>query len=279
MLVAQSNLYAMAHDAVGKAQTPRLPTECMVVRPAIQPEPAQAPLRVLVVSNVRLFREGVSSVLARQGGIRVVGAADVPHAQVRTSELQPDVVMLDATSRESVEHARNLAALAPNTRIVAFGVAETQQEEILALAAAGTAGYVRDDAEAKDVVGALTRVMRDELLCSPQATASLYHQVALLSHEQNGHEQNGAPSIELLSRREQQIACLIDRGLSNKQIARELGIQATTVKNHVHHICDKLKVHRRGEAVARVRTSLRSPAVSLSGDPTLPLPGSRPRSR
>lgn len=243
----------------------------MSVRPAIQPEHGPATLRVLVVSNVRLFREGVSSVLTRQGGVSVVGTADVPHAQVTACELQPDVVMFDATRHESVEHARNLAALAPSTKIVAFGVTETH-EEVLALAAAGTAGYVRDDAEAKDVVGVLARVMRDELLCSPQATASLYHQVALLSHDENG-----APSIELLSRREQQIACLIDRGLSNKQIARELGIQATTVKNHVHHICDKLKVHRRAEAVARVRTSLRSAAVPFPQDPAPP--GSRPRSR
>jgi DNA-binding NarL/FixJ family response regulator len=129
--------------------------------------------------------------------------------------------------------------VAPNTKIVAFGVAETH-DEILALAAAGTAGYLRDDAEAKDVVGVLARIMRDELVCSPQATASLYHQVALLSHEGND-----AASIDLLSRREQQIAQLISRGLSNKQIARELGIEATTVKNHVHRILEKLKVHRR----------------------------------
>jgi len=243
----------------------------MSVRPAIQPEQAQAMLRVLVVSNVRLFREGVSSVLERQDGVSIVGTADEPHAQASTSELQPDVVMFDTSRHESVGHASNLAAVSPNTKIVAFGVAETH-EAILALAAAGTAGYVRDDAEAKDVVGVLARVMRDELLCSPQATASLYHQVALLSHEENG-----ATSIELLSRRERQIACLIDRGLSNKQIARELGIEATTVKNHVHHICDKLKVHRRAEVVAQIRTSLRSPAVSFAND--LTLPGTRPKSR
>jgi len=228
-------------------------------------------LRVLVVSNVRLFREGVSSVLERQDGVSVVGTADVPHAQVSTSELQPDVVMFDTTRHESVEHASNLAAGSPNTKVVAFGVAETH-DEVLALAAAGTAGYVRDDAEAKDVVRVLARVMRDELMCSPQATASLYHQVALLSQEENG-----APSVELLSRRERQIACLIDRGLSNKQIGRELGIEATTVKNHVHHICDKLKVHRRAEAVAQIRSSLRSPAVSFASDSTPP--GPRPKSR
>jgi DNA-binding NarL/FixJ family response regulator len=239
--------------------------------PPTQAEDTQAMLRVLVVSDVRLFREGISSVLANEGGVSVIGTADVPHAQVRTSELQPDVVMFDATRRESVEHARNLAAVVPDTKIVAFGVAETQ-DEILALAAAGTAGYVRDDAEAKEVVDVLARVMRDELLCSPQATASLYHQVALLSHEGSG-----TASIDLLSRRERQVAHLIDRGLSNKQIARKLEIEATTVKNHVHHILDKLKVHRRAEAIARFRTSLRSFEVPFADDPGPP--GSRLKTR
>ncbi len=209
-------------------------------------------LRVLVVSDVRLFQEGVSSVLADQDGVIVIGTANLSHAQARTCELQPDVVLFDATRRESIEHARNLAALAPSTKIVAFGVAETHNE-ILALAAAGTAGYLRDDAEAKDVVGVLDRVMRDEIVCSPQTAALLYHQVALLSHEESE-----AALTDLLSKREWQIAHLIERGLSNKQVARELGIEATTVKNHVHNIFDKLKVHRRAEAAARIRAGLRA---------------------
>ncbi len=212
-------------------------------------------LRVLVVSDVRLFQEGVSSVLAQQDGVSVIGAADMPHAQSRTEELQPDVVLFDATRRESLELARDLAGRAPNTKIVAFGVAEADAE-ILALAAAGTAGYLRDDAAAKDVVGALTRVMRNELLCSPQAAASLYHQVALLSHDEHT-----PASADLLSKREWQIAHLIDRGLSNKQIARELGIEAATVKNHVHNLFDKLKVHRRAEAVARIRSTITARAL------------------
>lgn len=246
-------------DAGGRSEN-----ECTSIRSATRVECTQAMLRVLVVSDVRLFQEGVSSVLAHQDGVSVIGTADMPHARLRTDELQPDVVLFDATRPESIECAKDLAARVPNTKIVAFGVAETHTE-ILALAAAGTAGYVRDDAEAKDVVGLLARVMRDELLCSPQAAASLYHQVALLSHDGNG-----AASTELLSRRERQIAHLINRGLSNKEIARELGIEATTVKNHVHNLFDKLKVHRRAEAVARIRSGLHSFAASLADEPRFP---------
>jgi DNA-binding NarL/FixJ family response regulator len=73
--------------------------------------------------------------------------------------------------------------------------------------------------------------------------------------------------MDLLSRRELQIAHLIERGLSNKQIARELGIEATTVKNHVHHLFEKLNVHRRVEAAARIRANLRSLAAPFGIEP------------
>ena len=208
-----------------------------------------ATLRVLVVSDVRLFQEGVSSLLARRPGISVIGTADVTSARARTDALRPDVVLFDAARRESTEHARRLVAAVPTVKIVAFGVQETHNE-ILDLAAAGTAGYACADADVNDVAAVLDRVMHDELLCSPQAAASLYHQVAALS-------QDGGPAAahgSSLSKRELQILYLIDRGLSNKQIAHQLGIEAATVKNHVHNIFDKLKVHRRGEAAACIRT-------------------------
>jgi DNA-binding NarL/FixJ family response regulator len=114
--------------------------------------------------------------------------------------------------------------------------------------------------------------MRDELVCSPQTAASLYHEVALLSHDGGGED-----LIDLLSRRESQIAHFIERGLSNKQIARQLGIEATTVKNHVHNIFDKLKVHRRADAAALIRIGLRSIPACFSDD--LQSPKSRPKLR
>ena len=79
-------------------------------------------------------------------------------------------------------------------------------------------------------------------------TASLLRRVAALAAGNGG----GLPRAQLTSR-EREIVGLIDRGLSNKEIARDLGIEVATVKNHVHNILEKLQVHRRGEAAARVR--------------------------
>ena len=135
--------------------------------------------RVLVVSNVRVVREGLS-VLARRGAVEVVSTVDMLHARDQSTELHPDVVLFDAARQDSVEFVKDLVASAPHSKVVAFGVKETD-EEILALAAAGTAGYVRESAESSGVVRVLEQVMCDELPCSPRAAASLYRRVAVLS--------------------------------------------------------------------------------------------------
>ena len=231
-------------------------------------------LRVLIVSDVRVVQEGLSSLLALRAGIDVVSAVDMLRASDEIARLLPDVVLFDAARQDSVEFVKTLVASAPHSRIVAFGVKETA-DEFLALAAAGTAGYVRDSAESNDVVNVLAQVMCDELPCSPRAAASLYRRVATLSQGSdapngvvNGNDSgNRHPGTAPLSRRELQIAHLIDCGLTNKEIGRQLGIEAATVKNHVHNICEKLQVHRRGEVARRIRTIARAPLRLPTGAP------------
>jgi DNA-binding NarL/FixJ family response regulator len=217
-------------------------------------------LRVLVVSSIRLFQEAFATLMERQDGISIVGAASPPQAPAIVDELRPDIVLLDATRQRDLDYAKTLAERRPTAKVVAFGIAETDAE-VVSLAEAGISGYVHQDAAAADVAAVLASTMRGELLCSPRAAATLCQHVALLSRNDRG----GA-SPAALSKRELQIAGLIDRGLSNKEIARRLGIQAATVKNHVHNILDKLKVHRRGEAAAclRVISPTRSPTFGTS---------------
>jgi two-component system, NarL family, nitrate/nitrite response regulator NarL len=212
-------------------------------------------LRVLVVSDVRIVQEGLRAVLGVREEIEIVSTVDARQAGERCARLQPQVVLFDAARRESVEYVRDVVRSAPAAKVVAFGVHETE-EEILPLAAAGTAGYVRAGIHSDDLVGVIERVMRDELPCSARAAASLYREVATLSR--NGGDRPEQPSAApRVSRRELQVARLIDRGLSNKQIARALGIEPATVKNHVHNLCGKLSVHRRGAAAARLRAAWR----------------------
>ena len=148
------------------------------------PQEASRTLRVLIVSDVRVVQEGLHSVLAGRDEIDVVSTVDTEHAREQSAQLHPDVILFDAARHDSVELLKDLVASAPDSRVVAFGVKETD-EEILALAAAGTAGYVCNSAESSDVVKVLEQVMCDELPCSPRAAASLYRRVAALSR--GGH--------------------------------------------------------------------------------------------
>ena len=214
-------------------------------------------LRVLVLSNVRIVQEGLQCVLAQQAGVDVVSTVDMAHAADRCARLRPDVVLFDAARLDGAAVVKALVASAPQPKVVAFGVKESEKE-ILALAAAGTAGYIRDSAGSADVVRVLEHVKCDELPCSPRAAAFLYRHVALLSQGDRPPSASRQVCAMPVSRRELQIAYLLDRGLSNKEIGRQLGIEPATVKNHVHNMCDKLKVHRRGEVVARIRALLRT---------------------
>ncbi len=96
-------------------------------------------LRVLVVSDVRIVQEGLSAVLGARDEIDVVSTVDPRHAGDQCARLQPQVVLFDAARRESVEYLKDVVSSAPECKVIAFGVHETD-EEILPLAAAGTAG-------------------------------------------------------------------------------------------------------------------------------------------
>src|SRR5262249_22616877 len=120
------------------------------------------------------------------------------------------------------------------------------ESEVLACAAAGVDGYVRTDAALGDLVTVIESAMRGELVCSPKVAATLYHSISSLSAD------NGL----CLTSGERELVELMNRGLSNKKISRRLRIEPCTAKNHVQNILHKLGVHRRGQAVAKLRTSI-----------------------
>jgi two-component system nitrate/nitrite response regulator NarL len=207
-------------------------------------------MRILVVSDVRVVQEGLHSVLAQEDGVNIISTVDVRRATQESAQLSPDIVLIDAARLESVDIVRDLVAASPHTKIVAFGVKETDAG-FLALATAGTSGCVGDSAASGDIVRVLEQVLGEELPCPPQLVATGLRPMGRLSEERSG---SGQVYTVPLSRRELQIGQLIESGLTNKGIGRQLGIEAATVKNHLHNMCEKLKVHRRGEIAARMRT-------------------------
>ena len=212
---------------------------------------ANAIIRVLILADVRLYREGMSQSLAARDGLCVVGAvATLEEAIVLAPKVNPDVIILDMALRNSLSGARTLHQNMPNVPLVGFGVDEIEGE-VLACAEAGLAGYVPSDASLEDLVMRIESVSRGELLCPPRIAAALFKRLEAASMNV------ASPARALtLTARERDVLVLIDAGLSNKEIALRLNIEVSTVKNHVHNVLDKLHVTSRSEAVAHLGTNV-----------------------
>jgi len=214
-----------------------------------QPEPSgAAPIRILVIADTRLYREGLAEVLGRDESLEVVAA--VPHvadAILVIPEQPVDVVLLGLTPYDTLDATRAISAAHPGTRLVALAV-DDRPDEVIPLAEVGICGYVPRDAALADLVQTLRSVVRGESPCSPAVAAGLLQRLAALAGDGDGRA-----ATEQLTAREQEVLSLIIEGLSNKQIAQCLYIELPTVKNHVHHVFEKLRVHRRTEAIAAVR--------------------------
>jgi len=212
--------------------------------------PRTRPVRVMLVSDVRLYREALGRWCNRHPSVRIVAA--VGHADGAVAfarEQHPDIVLLDMRTPESAELAHALAHAAPGIRLVGLGLSETE-DNVLAYAEAGFAGYVPRETPLDDLVAVLRGIARGEVRYSRTITASLLRRLARVTAGPGGA---GVP----LTPRETEIVRLIDDGLSNREIARRLAIEVATVKNHVHNVLEKLQVHRRGEAAARLRRTPR----------------------
>ena len=206
------------------------------------------PTRVFVVAEIRLYREGLAELLGHRPGLAVAGtAAGLDEALRGARAARPDVVLLDMAMLDGIATARTLARVSPDARVVALAVPESERH-VIACAEAGIVGYVSREASLADLVAAIEGAARGEAHCSPRMVASLLRRLGALSLERSGDE----PRAHLTAR-ELEIVGLIDRGLSNKEIAQALCIGLPTVKNHVHHILEKLGAERRSQAAARVR--------------------------
>ena len=206
-------------------------------------------IRVLVVTGVRLYREGLSHLLALHGGLEIVSATRTAEEAIdwvgRTPDARPDIVLVDMATTDPYGDVRRITEACPGARVVALGVANAESE-VIACAEAGVAGYVWRDGSVEDLVATVESTHRGELRCSAEVAALLLKRVRRLAA---ATQAGSAP----LTGREREVLGLVDRGMSNKAIARHLGIEVPTVKNHVHNILKKLGVRRRGQAAAMVR--------------------------
>lgn len=199
-------------------------------------------VRVLIASEVRLYRIGLERLLREIADVTIVGSASsAEEACGLAGALIHEVLLLDMAMPDAYGIARRVGRLSPVSKVVALGTPE-DEAEVLACAEAGIAGYVTRDGSVADVVAAIRTIARGEVYCSAKVAGSLVRRVA--------ERASSMPAAGgSLTAREGQIFKLLQQGLSNKMISRTLGIELPTVKNHVHNILTKLGIHRRAEAI------------------------------
>jgi DNA-binding NarL/FixJ family response regulator len=210
-------------------------------------------LRVMLVDDHDLFRTGLRNLLEEQGVQIVAEASDGAAALTLVIELAPDVVVMDLNmpGMNGIEATREIARLAPLTRVVVLTISD-QDEDVMDAIFAGACGYLLKDSSIQDLMQGIRAASIGEALISPHIAAKVLQRVRA-----TGVQTDAEMSKPELSDRETEVLRLIANGKDNAQIAGDLHISPKTVKNHISNILMKLQIENRIQAaVYAVRRGL-----------------------
>jgi two-component system response regulator DevR len=209
---------------------------------------AAKPLRLLVVDDHEVVRQGLVALLDRRDGFQVVAeAGTVAESLEMARRHQPDIVIMDVRLPDGsgIEACREILAEVPTARVVML-TSYPDDEAVLSAIVAGASGYLLKQVRARDLVAALETVGRGESLLDPAVTEKVLERVRRIA--------SGAYADELsqLTTQERKILMLVAEGKTNKEIAAEVFLSDKTVKNYVSSILSKLNLERRAQAAAFV---------------------------
>jgi two-component system nitrate/nitrite response regulator NarL len=209
------------------------------------------PIRLLIVAETRLYREGLVRLLGSLRRLHVAAAtATLDEALDAMTTVAPiDVALVDMGVVGAPRGIEEILRISPETRIVAMAI-HRLPDDVVAAATAGATGYLTRDASKEELIDTLYRAALGEVTCSSSIVSILVRMAAQRPADW------GSPQGLPLTARERQIVELIAQGLSNKEIARRLYIALPTVKNHVHNILEKLDVSRRLDAARWLHTGM-----------------------
>lgn len=220
-------------------------------------------IRVLLIEDNRLLREGITAMLNEQPDIKAVSTTGNGDAMEKAKKLKPQVVLLDLglRSQNSLRIAGLIKEEFPNTQVVVMDLIPTQAE-VAEFVKVGVAGFILKDATIDDFLHTIRTVAGGKKVLPPSLADSLFSHIVEYA-VQSGKADRLTKAVKL-TRREHEVVDLISRGMSNKEIARELHIAVHTVKSHVHNILEKLALHTRLEIAS---FALTEGMVRKSSDP------------
>ena len=210
------------------------------------------PIRVLIVDDQALFREGLHTLLSVQTDLQVVGEARNGEEALRLAAAQePDIILMDLhmPMLDGVTATRRLQSTHPAIKVIVLTTFD-DDEDVFEGLRAGAVGYLLKDVPSEKLTEAIRGVARGESFLEPSIVNKIVAEFARLSPHGPSSSQ---PLIEPLSERELEILRLLGQGASNKEIADHLIITVGTVKNHLTSIMAKLSVRDRTQAALKAR--------------------------
>lgn len=201
-------------------------------------------ISVMILGGDRVFAEALEAVLAAEEGLRLRIAPAAPDDPGDP----PQIILIDASFDPAAALSLTWSARErfPEAQVVILGL-EREDESVLEFIEAGAAAYLLQSASPAQLIEALRFLREGQVHSSPRIAAAVVERIAALEKERKPVP---APEDwEPLTARELEILSLMARGLRNKEIAHKLDITVQTVKNHVHNVLEKLRVHRRRDAV------------------------------
>lgn len=201
-------------------------------------------IRVLLVDDHAIVRDGIASFLARCKDVQVIGQAVDGHAGVEAvARLQPDVVLMDITMpvMNGLEATREIHKRFPDTRVLVLTQHENK-EYVMPLIQAGAVGYISKRARAHELIEAIRAVHQAGAYLPPTITHTVVHAIAEAPPAGNG-------DASALSEREREVLRLVAEGSSSREIAERLSISIKTVDTHRANIMEKLGVHNTAELI------------------------------
>ena len=214
----------------------------------------QAPIRILLVDDHPLMRRGMRDLLAMEDDLQPVGEAGTGEEALRlVDELDPDLILLDLNmpGMDGLETLQRLREAKVDARIILFTVSDDQSHVLEALRQ-GADGYLLKDMDPEQLVEQVRAAANGKLALTPELTLIL---AQAIRERPSNASQNANAS---LTKREKDVLRLIAKGLSNKMIARKLGITEGTVKVHVKNLLHKLGLRSRVEAAVWAMEHLRN---------------------
>jgi DNA-binding NarL/FixJ family response regulator len=206
-------------------------------------------MNIIILTPVRLFGEGLATCINRRAEMSVQAViSDLHSLRVHLSSSAAQLVLVDVTQGLELFDVRAISHEWIAVPFVALGLTE-QRQAVIQCGRSGFSGYITRDSSIDDLCAALFDSAAGRLICPPEISGGLLR--ALFHKEAGG---GAEPDADLaLTRRESEVLGLLGRGFSNKEIGDDLCVSVATVKHHVHHVLEKLKLPRRAQAMRLVR--------------------------